>query len=281
MDLKLLFQKIENIIYPKLQNNTFKYTFNKEELDEIFTIIYPYLIIYSKTYNIKDDDLSNDFAIYFYEKFDYIINHYDINKSSISTYLILAIKTKFLEFLRLNKIENKEISYNENLKYKNINQDYSENDNSYYIYENNYITNDYELSENNRYKNIIYNIINSLETIDKAIFCLYYYEIIDDNIIIELSNILNISISELIKIINEFRDKNNKKYETFEVIKAKLYTQKEIKDDLYKKVLTYNITGDISIISKLLNLSENAIRIKLTRIKDKIEKNYDLYNKNF
>ncbi|MCX8058953.1 MAG: hypothetical protein N3A58_06025 [Spirochaetes bacterium] len=275
MDLKQIFQKIENFIYPKIESNNLNYKFNKEELDYIFSILYPYIIFYSKNFR-NDDDFANDFALYFYEKIDYIINNYDIKKSSISTYLILVIKSKLYEFLKSTKKKIEEISLNEiysnckSINSKNCINEIEENTPIYIDSNSSYYLNDDQAF----YKKIINNIIDSLNGIDKAIFCLYYYEILDEKLIVEVSNILNIEISVLINLINEFRNTNNKKYETFEILKHKIYKidSSEKKEKIFEKISTYNITGDISIIAKLTNLSENALRIRLTRIKEKFLK---------
>jgi len=69
--------------------------------------------------------LINDFALYFYEKLSYIVKHFDPEKSSITTYIILVIKSKFKEFLRLNKNNNFLLEYRDNISYdKNSSIDY-------------------------------------------------------------------------------------------------------------------------------------------------------------
>jgi len=69
---------------------------------------------------------------------------------------------------------------------------------------------------------MIYNFINKLDDIDKVIFYLYYYELIDEEILKKLSIILNITTIDLLKILNDFRNLNNSKYENFETLKIKL-----------------------------------------------------------
>lgn len=298
MDLKYIFQKIEYIF--NSQNIKEKNDFEPQEekikkiCDQVFEILYPYLIIFCKSNGVKDDDLINDFALYFYEKLSYIVKHFDPEKSSITTYIILVIKSKFKEFLRLNKNNNFLLEYRDNISYdKNSSIDYdyyqnnfeTENDfNEIDVKQKNiYDTIDNEIiNDKNRYRDMIYNFINKLDDIDKVIFYLYYYELIDEEILKKLSIILNITTIDLLKILNDFRNLNNSKYENFETLKIKLNKtiEKTKKEEIYNKLTRYNITGDIQTISKIINLSENAIRIKLSRLRDKFHETYKDY-KNF
>jgi len=298
LDLKYIFQKIEYIF--NSQNIKEKNDFEPQEekikkiCDQVFEILYPYLIIFCKSNGVKDDDLINDFALYFYEKLSYIVKHFDPEKSSITTYIILVIKSKFKEFLRLNKNNNFLLEYRDNISYdKNSSIDYdyyqnnfeTENDfNEIDVKQKNiYDTIDNEIiNDKNRYRDMIYNFINKLDDIDKVIFYLYYYELIDEEILKKLSIILNITTIDLLKILNDFRNLNNSKYENFETLKIKLNKtiEKTKKEEIYNKLTRYNITGDIQTISKIINLSENAIRIKLSRLRDKFHETYKDY-KNF
>jgi len=269
--LKHLYVKIDKF-FEELKKDKSKLK-QKGVQDKIFNLIYPLIESYPKIRGYYNEDFIEDFVVYIYEKFDDILSKF-LFKCKFLNYFYTILRNNFYNFLRFKKkmynSENyqlsidpvKDIVFDSNKIYFNV-IDYKNSD---ILCE----------TEDKKYKNILYKYIDKLPDKEKAIFLLYNYEIIDGKWVIFLSNVLKKTPIEINNLLLEFRKKNLNKYKRKEYFYQRILNSKNIKNayEYRKQLESVMIYGDIDTISNIFNMTRNAVKIRIIRIRNKLKQIY-------
>jgi len=256
LDSKPIFKKLEEYfeqcknISGSERTNTVNY-----DPDIVFQLLYPYIRMFFKAWCIYDEDVIQDFLILFYTKLPYLLKNYNSEKSSVTTYFVIAVKTKYLEYTRKKKAD-RQIKYSdqniEDIKLLSVA--------------------DGEDKTDNPEKEEIVKIIGNLNRTDQTLFLLYYYEILSPELIQYVASISGIDVLKINALIERSCRMNVNQYKRYNELLSSFHSSRKIEKQrqIIEKLSKYNITADIKGMSELLNISENSIRIRLSRIRKKL-----------